>query len=197
MSSGDDKSTTRRHHVDESLMLKAMQQQLQRLDIMFREIKDKMEKQDAAIANLYQIQNGSLNLRKNDINDDLNDDYEDAFNNDAQNSNFSMDRFMRGRGDQKGKFNRREQNLTRWGDRQDRDLGSIKMKIPPFQGKNDPDVYLERHVASQHPNKHTMILREDGEIEIKGESDDESMPPLEDANDGVEYAIDGELLIMR
>ncbi|GKU89681.1 hypothetical protein SLEP1_g3787 [Rubroshorea leprosula] len=34
-----------------------------------------------------------------------------------------------------------------------------------------------------------------GEIETEGESDDESMPPLEDANDGVEYAIDGELLV--
>ncbi|GKV11022.1 hypothetical protein SLEP1_g22311 [Rubroshorea leprosula] len=80
------------NHVDESHMLKAMQQQFQRLDIMFG-----------------------------------------AFNNDAQNSNFSMDRFMRGRRDQKG----------RWEDRQDRDLDSIKMKIPPLQGKNDPDVYLE------------------------------------------------------
>ncbi|GKV52928.1 hypothetical protein SLEP1_g59479 [Rubroshorea leprosula] len=44
---------------------------------------------------------------------------------------------------------------------------------------------------------HTMILREDGEIETEGEFDDESMPPLEDANDGVEYAVDGELLITR
>ena len=25
----------------------------------------------------------------------------------------------------------------------DRDLGSIKLKIPSFQGKNDPEVYLE------------------------------------------------------
>ncbi|GKV13903.1 hypothetical protein SLEP1_g24862 [Rubroshorea leprosula] len=143
MSSGDDKSTTGRHPVDESLMLKAMQQQFQRLNIMFGEIRDRMKKQDATIANLYQIQNGSLNLCRNDTNDDINDDYEDAFNNDAQNSNFSMDRFMRGRGDQKGRFNRREQNLTKWGDRQDHDLGSIKMKILPLQGKNDLDVYLE------------------------------------------------------
>ncbi|GKV11026.1 hypothetical protein SLEP1_g22315 [Rubroshorea leprosula] len=301
MSSGDDKSTTRSHHVDESFMLKAMQQQFQRLDIMF-----------------------------------------DGFNNDAWNSNFCMDRIMRGRGGQ------REQNLTRWGDRQDRDLGSIKMKIPLFQGKNDLDVYLEwekkvelvfdchnyseeknvklavveftdytvvwwdqlvlsRRRNREHPvdtwekmkavmrkrfvpshyyrdlyqqlqgltqgsksvedyhkemeitmvranveedreatmaqflhglnrdianvvelqhyveledmvhmamkverqkPRHqvflmlgkgacciTMILREDGEIETEGESDDESMPPLEDANDGVEYAVDGELLI--
>ncbi|GKV13414.1 hypothetical protein SLEP1_g24421 [Rubroshorea leprosula] len=298
-----------------------------------------MEKQDATIAKLYQTQNGSPNLCRNDANDDFDDDYKDAFNNDAQNSNFSMDIFM---------------------------SGNIKMKIPLFQGKNDPNVYLEwekkvelvfdchkyseekkvklaaveftnyivvwwdrlvlsrrrnrerlvdtweemkavgltqgsksiedyhkemeiamvranveedreatmaqflhglnhdianvvelqhyveleymvhmamkveqqlkrkgattrtgqnsgsssswklnwskkeensvfkpkiatskGHVASQCPNKHTMILREDGEIETEGESDDESMPPLEDANDGVEYAVDGELLITR
>ncbi|GKV07011.1 hypothetical protein SLEP1_g18824 [Rubroshorea leprosula] len=143
MSSGDDESTTRGHHVDESFKLKAMQQQFQRLDIMFGEIKDKMEKQDAAIAKLYQTHNRSPNLRMNDANDDFDDDYKDAFNNDAQNSNFSMDRFMRGRGGQRHRFNKGDQNLARWGDRQDHDLGSIKMKIPPFQGKNDPDVYLE------------------------------------------------------
>ncbi|GKV11343.1 hypothetical protein SLEP1_g22607 [Rubroshorea leprosula] len=325
---------------------------------MFGEIKDKMKKQDAVIAKLYQTRNRSPNLHRNDANDDFNDDYEDALNNDTQNSNFSLDRIMRGRGGQ------REQNLTRWGDCQDRDLGSIKMKIPLFQGKNDPDVYLEwekkvelefdchnyseekkvklavveftyyavvwwdqlvlsrhrnrehpvdtweemkagltqgsrsvedyhkemeiamhyieledmvhmamkverqlkhkgattrtgknpgssfawkpnwskkeensalkpktstfkskdigsneksktdnmqgrnrdikcfrclgrGHIASQCPNKHTMILREDGEIETEGESDDESMPPLEDVNDGVEYAVDGELLITK
>ncbi|GKV11634.1 hypothetical protein SLEP1_g22874 [Rubroshorea leprosula] len=135
MSSGDD----RKHQVDDSFMLKATQQQFQRLDIMFGEIKDKMEKKDAAIAKLYQIQNGSPNLH----NHDLDDNDEDAFNDDAHNSNFSMDRFMRGRGGQRYRFNKGDQNLARWGDQQDHDLGSIKMKIPPFQGKNDPDVYLE------------------------------------------------------
>ncbi|GKV11282.1 hypothetical protein SLEP1_g22547 [Rubroshorea leprosula] len=125
--------------MDDSFMLKAMQQQFQRLDIMFGEIKDKMEKQDVAIAKLYQIHNGSPNLH----NHDLDDNDEDAFNDDAQNSNFSMDRFMRGRGGQRYRFNKGDQNLARWGDRQDHDLGSIKMKIPPFQGKNNPDVYLE------------------------------------------------------
>ncbi|GKU99822.1 hypothetical protein SLEP1_g12609 [Rubroshorea leprosula] len=131
MSSGDDKSTTKRHHVDESLMLKAMQQQFQRLDIMFGVIKDNGE----ARCNYSQFipnTEGKSELCRNDANDGLNDDYEDAFNNDAQNSNFNMDRFMRGRRDQKGRFNRGEQNMTRWGDQQDRDLGSIKMKIPPL-----------------------------------------------------------------
>ncbi|GKU99823.1 hypothetical protein SLEP1_g12610 [Rubroshorea leprosula] len=116
-----------------------MQQQFQRLDIMFGEIKDKMEKQDAVIAKLYQIQNGSPNLH----NHDLDDNDEDAFNDDAHNSNFSIDRFMRGRRGQRYRFNKGDQNLARWGDRQDHDLSSIKMKIPPFQGKNDPNVYLE------------------------------------------------------
>ena len=27
--------------------------------------------------------------------------------------------------------------------RRDNDLGNIKIKIPSFQGKNDPEVYLE------------------------------------------------------
>ncbi|GKV07032.1 hypothetical protein SLEP1_g18843 [Rubroshorea leprosula] len=323
MSSGDD----RKHQEDDSLMVKAMQQQFQRLDIiMFGEIKDKMEKQDAAVAKLYQIENGSPNLH----NHNLDDNDEDAFNDDAQNSNFSMDRFMRGRGGQRYRFNKGDQNLARWGDRQDHNLGSIKMKIPPFRRKNDPDVYLEwekkvelvfdchnyseeknvklvameftdyvvvwcdqlvlsRRRNREHPvntcgrdegcdkktemeiamvranveedreatmarflhglnrdianvvelqhyvaledmvhtamkvewqlkckgatsrtgqnsggmlhcnvsNKHTMILREDGEIETEGESDDESMPPLEDANDGVEYAVNGELLVTK
>jgi hypothetical protein len=31
----------------------------------------------------------------------------------------------------------------RWRDRTDRNLGNIKMKIPSFQGKNDPEAYLE------------------------------------------------------
>ncbi|GKU99774.1 hypothetical protein SLEP1_g12569 [Rubroshorea leprosula] len=114
MSSSDD----RKHQVDYSFMLKAMQQQFQRLDIMFGEIKDKMEKKDAAIAKLYQIQNGSPNLH----NHDLDDNNEDAFNDDTQNSNFSMDRFMRSRGGQRYRFNKGDQNLARWGDRQDHDL---------------------------------------------------------------------------
>ncbi|GKV11028.1 hypothetical protein SLEP1_g22317 [Rubroshorea leprosula] len=98
-----------------------------------------MEKKDAAIAKLYQIQNGSPNLHSHD----LDDNDEDAFNDDAQNSNFSMDRFMRSKGGQRYRFNKGDENLARWGDWQDHDLGSIKMKIPPFQGKNDLDVYLE------------------------------------------------------
>ena len=40
-------------------------------------------------------------------------------------------------------------------------------------------------------NKRVMILRDDGDVETESESDDDPTPPLEDANDGVEYLVDG------
>ena len=42
-----------------------------------------------------------------------------------------------------------------------------------------------------------MILRDDGDVETESESDDDPMPPLEDANDGVEYPVDGKLMVVR
>ncbi|XP_024948462.2 uncharacterized protein LOC112495863 [Citrus sinensis] len=53
------------------------------------------------------------------------------------------------------------------------------------------------HIASQCPNKRVMILRDDGDVETESESDDDPMPPLEDANDGVEYLVDGKLMVAR
>ena len=38
-------------------------------------------------------------------------------------------------------------------------------------------------------------MRDDGDVEIESESDDNPMPPLEDANDGVEYPVDGKLQV--
>lgn len=53
------------------------------------------------------------------------------------------------------------------------------------------------HIASQCPNKRTMLLRENGEIESEPESDCDSMPSLEDCDDEVEYAAYGESLVVR
>ncbi|GKU99801.1 hypothetical protein SLEP1_g12592 [Rubroshorea leprosula] len=205
-----------------------MQQQFQRLDIMFGEVRDKMKKQDAAIANLYQIQNGSPNWHRNDANDDLNDDYEDAFNNDAQNSNFSMDRFMRGRGDKKGRFNQGEQNLARWGDQQDRDFVDVEIKSGLTQGsKSVEDYHKEMEIAMVRANveedreatmawflhglnhdianvvelQHYVELEDmvhmamKVEQQLKHEGATTRTGQNSDANDGVEYGIDGELLV--
>ena len=93
-----------------------------------------------------------------------------------------------------------------------------KPKIEPFKdhkeggnqskGKSDSQHSRNRdikcfkclgtgHIASQCPNKRVMILRDDGDVETESESDDDPMPPLEDANDGVEYPVDGKLMVAR
>ncbi|GKV11601.1 hypothetical protein SLEP1_g22845 [Rubroshorea leprosula] len=83
-----------------------------------------------------------------------------------------------------------------------KDVGSSeKSKTNNMQGRNR-DIKCFRclgrgHIVSQCPNKHTMILKEDGEIETEDESDDDSMPSLEDTNDGMEYAVDGERLVTK
>ncbi|KAJ9701225.1 hypothetical protein PVL29_006532 [Vitis rotundifolia] len=54
------------------------------------------------------------------------------------------------------------------------------------------------HIASQCPNKRTMIVRVDEEVETKSEEDDDQMPSLEDAcDDKVEYLVEGESLVAR
>ena len=52
------------------------------------------------------------------------------------------------------------------------------------------------HIASQCPNKRVMILKDDGDVETEDESDNDSMPPLEDES-GIEYPVDGKLLVAR
>ena len=54
------------------------------------------------------------------------------------------------------------------------------------------------HIASQCPNKRTMITCVDGEVETKSEEDDDQMPSLEDACDNnIEYPVEGESLVAR
>ena len=54
------------------------------------------------------------------------------------------------------------------------------------------------YIASQFPNKRTMIASANGEVETESESDDDQMPPLEDTcDDGVEYPVEGESLVAR
>ncbi|KAI3453584.1 hypothetical protein Pfo_010247 [Paulownia fortunei] len=43
----------------------------------------------------------------------------------------------------RGRFGRGDKDIGRRRPKRDDDLGSIKVKIPPFQGRNDPEAYLE------------------------------------------------------
>ena len=108
-------------------MLKAMQQQFEHMNLMFGEIHDKLERQDTIIANLQRGQQPiAPNVRGNQGRAAMGE--EDGDNLDNFDDQTTVD--MRGRDDRRAR-------------RIDHDLGSIKLKIPSFQGKNDLKVYLE------------------------------------------------------
>uniref|UniRef100_A0A2N9HPK0 RNA-directed DNA polymerase n=1 Tax=Fagus sylvatica TaxID=28930 RepID=A0A2N9HPK0_FAGSY len=123
-------------------MLRAMQQQFERMDVMFNEIRDRMDRQDAVIATWREgrPQGGPYvrrQARRAPV-DDSDGDHEDEFEGEEDqaslNSRFVPRGERRGRGFRTG---------LRWRDGTDGNLGNIKMKIPSFQGKNDPEAYLE------------------------------------------------------
>ncbi|KAH9671240.1 Endonuclease [Citrus sinensis] len=119
-------------------MLKAMQQQFERMNMMFGEIHDKLERQDTVIANLQRGQqpiahNARGNQGRAAMGEEDGDDL-DNFDDQA-----TID--MRGRDDRRAR-------------RIDHDLGSIKLKIPSFQGKNDPkwdQLILSRRRNCERP----------------------------------------------
>ena len=129
---------------ESSLMLQVMQQQFERINVVFNDIWDQMDRQDAVIASLReQHPRRAPNARRqgrhaclNDSDDYHEDEFEDE---DDQVSLNNEGRFVL-RGERRGRGFRRD---PKWQDRTDRNLGNIKMKIPLFQGKNDPEVYLE------------------------------------------------------
>ncbi|KAH9801905.1 hypothetical protein KPL71_001199 [Citrus sinensis] len=114
--------------IDQSIMLKAMQQQFERMNLMFGEIYDKLERQDTVIANLQRGQQPiAPNVRGNQGRAAMGEEDGDDVD------NFDDQAIV----DMRGRDDRRARHI-------DHDLGSIKLKIPSFQGKNDPEVYLER-----------------------------------------------------
>ena len=53
------------------------------------------------------------------------------------------------------------------------------------------------HIASQCPNRRTMILREDGGFEFEEEASEEFKQLLGDDDEDVEYPVIGEFLVTR
>uniref|UniRef100_A0A2N9HFG3 Reverse transcriptase/retrotransposon-derived protein RNase H-like domain-containing protein n=1 Tax=Fagus sylvatica TaxID=28930 RepID=A0A2N9HFG3_FAGSY len=123
-------------------MLRAMQQQFERMDVMFNEIRDRMDRQDAVITGWREgrPQGGPYvrrQARRAPV-DDSDGDHEDEFEGEEDQASLNG-RFVP-RGERRGRGFR---TGLRWRDGTDGDLGNIKMKIPSFQGKNDPEAYLE------------------------------------------------------
>ena len=97
-------------------------------------MRDKMDRQDEKLANLQNDRFDDGNsLRRNRRNRGGSED-EDSGRENRREMEEEYD-FMMGR-------NRRERNYRRFNHR-DGSLNNIKMKIHSFQGRNDPEIYLE------------------------------------------------------
>ena len=113
---------------------------------MFGEIKNRMDRQDIVIATLQkgQPQEG-LNVKRHGTRNSIPiDDFDDDSEIDVEDDDFQVYKAEAGRigfrGGRRGRGSRR--NIEGRG-RVDRNLGSIKMKIPSFQDRNDPKTYLK------------------------------------------------------
>ena len=125
-------------------MLQAMQQQFECMGVMFNEIQDMMDRQDAVIATWHEghpqrIRNDGWQERHVPI-DESDDNHKDEFDNEEDRASMNSGSKFGPRREICGKCFQRD---PIWKNGVDRNLGSIKVKIPLFQGKNDPEAYLE------------------------------------------------------
>ena len=125
-------------------MLQAMQQQFECMNVVFNEIWDQMDRQDVVIATLHEerpqrVPNARRQERCARI-DNFDDDHEDESEDEKDQASLNNKGRFVPRAERRG---RGFQRNPRWQDGIDKNLGNIKMKIPTFQGKNDPKVYLE------------------------------------------------------
>ena len=108
------------------LLVQAMQQQFERMFKVMGDVRDHLERYDDAINRLQgEPRRGRQPTFVNDeydSGDDVDDDQVTLIGQD---------------------INPRRQTRRGRFDGVDRNIGSIKMKIPSFQGKNNPDAYLE------------------------------------------------------
>ncbi|KAL6349641.1 hypothetical protein AAG906_041047 [Vitis piasezkii] len=114
------------------------------MNVVFNDIRDRMDRQDAVIASLHEERTQrALNARRQRRRacvDDFDDYHEDEFEDEEDQASLNHEGRFAPRGERRG---RGFQRAPRWQDVTNRNLGNIKMKIPSFQGTNDPEVYLE------------------------------------------------------
>uniref|UniRef100_A0A2N9EKJ2 CCHC-type domain-containing protein n=1 Tax=Fagus sylvatica TaxID=28930 RepID=A0A2N9EKJ2_FAGSY len=111
-----------------------MQQQFERLNFVLGEVRDRMDHQEAAIRNLQ----GGRDRRRREAR--VENEYENEGDGEDEEdlaSEVGSGRHRRVRRERGHEWNPGGRDGV------DRSLGSIKMKIPSFQGRTDPEVYLE------------------------------------------------------
>uniref|UniRef100_A0A2N9IIS4 Reverse transcriptase RNase H-like domain-containing protein n=1 Tax=Fagus sylvatica TaxID=28930 RepID=A0A2N9IIS4_FAGSY len=117
-----------------SFVLQAMQQQFEWLNFVLGEVRDRMDLQDAAIRNLQGGRDRRRRERRVENEYENEGDGEDEEDLASEVGSGRHRRVRRERGHEWNPGGR---------DGVDRSLGNIKMKIPSFQGRTDPEVYLE------------------------------------------------------
>uniref|UniRef100_A0A2N9HC89 RNA-directed DNA polymerase n=1 Tax=Fagus sylvatica TaxID=28930 RepID=A0A2N9HC89_FAGSY len=117
-----------------SFVLQAMQQQFERLNFVLGEVRDRMDHQETAIRNLQGGRDRRRRERRVENEYENEGDGEDEEDLASEVGSGRHRRVRRERGHEWNPGGR---------DGVDRSLGSIKMKIPSFQGRTDPEVYLE------------------------------------------------------
>ena len=123
--SSRDETSNREGGEESSLMLQAMQQRFERMDVVFNDIQDRMDRQDAVIASLREKRprrapNARRQGRRARL-DDSDDYHEDEFEDEDEDDQASLNnegRFVP-RGDRCGRGFRRD---PRWQDGTDRNL---------------------------------------------------------------------------
>ena len=113
--------------------MQAMQQQFERINVVFNEIRDRMNKQDTVIATWregrpHRVPNARRQERRVHV-DGSDDDHEDGFENEEDQATFNGEGRFVPRGERLGRGFRRD---LRWQDGADRNLANIKMKITVF-----------------------------------------------------------------
>ena len=129
---------------DGAFTMRAMNQQFERLNIMFKEIRDRMDTQDSIITNSQRDQpRRGPNVRSqqkcaHEPLAEFDEEVELVLEDDEDDYAIGDDM---GRGGHLRRERGPRRNLL-GRDRVDRNHGSIKMKIPPFQSRNDLHAYL-------------------------------------------------------
>ncbi|PKI41858.1 hypothetical protein CRG98_037728, partial [Punica granatum] len=162
------------------MTLRAMQQQFERMNMVFGELRERLDRQDERLERLQPAPVPRARRPHRQPSVDTFD--EEAYDDEEEVAFDATWGRGRGRGVKPRHFVRREHRRR---DAVDHNTGSIKLVIPPFQD----------HITSQCPNKRTMIIMENGDNETEEEEVSDSMHPLEDASD-VEHAVEGQALVI-
>ncbi|XP_042465802.1 uncharacterized protein LOC122048277 [Zingiber officinale] len=118
-----------------------MQQQFERMNVVFNEIRDRLDRHDDRLEQLQQEplpRHRRPDQRPHFAPNVPDDDYDDGASNEVvSNATWRRARAIRPERPRHVQRQHREREAV------DRNMGTIKLSIPPFQGKNDPDVYIE------------------------------------------------------